>query len=221
MASVLVVLLIGAIVVSGGLFRGFAINSDGHLHTHTGPQIYFGTVLGGPASDFTLTDQRGEMVSLEDLRGGPVILTFMDTRCTNTCPLTALEFRTLHAALGEKSDDVSFVGINVNKDYNSIDDAQAFTVRYGLTEISNWYLMTGTKEKLAAVWSDYNIQVEPIPGSDEYSHTPGDYIIDSVGDLRWYVSVPLVEELLIDDWSGPRLRDVLQQRLSELFSEES
>lgn len=111
--------------------------------------------------------------------------------------------------------------MNVNKDYNDIEDAKTFTLRYRLDEIPNWYLLTGTEEELRPVWANYNIQVEAIPGSDEYSHTPGDYIIDSSGEFRWYVSVPLITELLIDDWDGPRLSDILLDRINELMTEGS
>src|SRR6185503_6564533 len=41
------------------------------------------------APDFRLTDQNGDQLSLHSLRGGPVLVTFIDPLCRNLCPLEA------------------------------------------------------------------------------------------------------------------------------------
>ena len=40
-----------------------------------------------PAPGFALHDQNGALVSLRSLRGKPVLLTFLDSRCTTRCPI--------------------------------------------------------------------------------------------------------------------------------------
>ncbi|MGB6408768.1 MAG: SCO family protein, partial [Planococcus donghaensis] len=39
-----------------------------------------------PIDDFSYTDQRGEPVSLEDLKGTPWLATFVFTNCNTVCP---------------------------------------------------------------------------------------------------------------------------------------
>lgn len=39
--------------------------------------------------NFELRDQNGRLVRTEDLRGTVVVLTFLDTRCTEACPIIA------------------------------------------------------------------------------------------------------------------------------------
>ncbi len=56
-------------------------------------QSYGGTQLDDIASDFHLTDQIGSDVSLSDFRGKVVVLTFMDSQCKDTCPITGAHFR--------------------------------------------------------------------------------------------------------------------------------
>ena len=56
-----------------------------------------------PAPHFTLTDQRGQPVSLASLRGHTVALTFLDPVCTTDCPLIAQEFRQTDQRLGAQS----------------------------------------------------------------------------------------------------------------------
>lgn len=225
--SILLLAAAISIIARGGYFglafadNRFVGNGDGHDHFHLKSGEYVGTELFGQAPAISLTDHRNNSVSISDLIGTPVILTFMDTKCTNTCPLTALEFRTLYSNLADNAKNVAFVGINVNKDFSDVSDTDSFTSRNRLDELPNWYFLSGSDEELEPVWSAYNIQVEKIPGSDEYSHTPGNYIIDATGNLRWYVSVPLVDGLSTSDWDGPRLSEILLDRTDQLEDESS
>ena len=208
--------LSAAAIVFAVVGDGGGSSSDGHTHS---PSEYAGTALDRPAPDFTLTDQHGREVSLSDFQDNMVVLTFMDTKCTDTCPLTALEFRTAHASLAEMARDVVFIGVNVNVTHNGIADVNEFTVKQRLTELTNWHFLTGPEEQLQPVWADYQIEVREISGAEEFGHTPGVYVIDATGEIRWYVSTPLIEENLIEEWQGPRLSDILVHRIQELVAE--
>ena len=54
---------------------------------------YEGTELAGSAPDFQLLDRNGASVALSNFLGNMVVLTFLDSRCTDVCPLTALHLR--------------------------------------------------------------------------------------------------------------------------------
>ena len=60
---------------------------------------YNGTDLSGAAADFSLLDQNGTPINFSDLRGKVVILTFMDSKCMDTCPITAVHFREVYKQL--------------------------------------------------------------------------------------------------------------------------
>ena len=49
-------------------------------------------VANAPAPDFTLTDQNGHSLTLSHLRGRVVVMEFMDTHCTDICPIVSQEF---------------------------------------------------------------------------------------------------------------------------------
>lgn len=74
--------LIVALVVMAGAAIYFFVSSGNS-------QSYEGTELSGEAPNFQLTDQNGSPVNLSDFRGNVVVLTFMDSKCQDTCPLTA------------------------------------------------------------------------------------------------------------------------------------
>ena len=181
--------------------------------------VYQGTKLEGPAPDFQLMDHRGKSVALSDSHGKVVVLAFMDSRCDETCPLTAFELRTAYQLLGDGAEQVVFLGVNVNRNFNRPEDAAAFTAQHRLEEITTWHFLTGDPEELEPVWVAYFIEVRPPEGPDEedFEHTPGVYIIDRDGNLRWYVSTPLLQEGLIAEWTGPRLGEILARRVKELL----
>ena len=57
------------------------------------------------APAFALNDQNGAQVSLAALRGHPVVLSFMSTRCPDNCPLAG-KLHTAMQALGMQARDV-------------------------------------------------------------------------------------------------------------------
>ena len=61
------------------------------------------SVTAGPAPGFRLVDAQGRSVSLSDLRGSTVVLTFLDPVCTTDCPIIAQELKVTNTLLGADS----------------------------------------------------------------------------------------------------------------------
>ena len=103
-------------IVAGAIVYIFLSSS---ANTHS----YEGTELSGEATDFQLTDQNGATLNLSDFQGQVVVLTFMDSQCTDTCPLTAAHFREVYRQLTEyEAKQVLFLGVNVNVEESDISD---------------------------------------------------------------------------------------------------
>ena len=146
------------------------------------------------APDFRLVNHNGATMALSDFSGQVVVLTFMDSQCQEACPLTAVHLRAVCQALGDEASFVIFLGINVNSEANTVADVAAATQKWQLDEISTWHFLTGSPAELEPVWVAYNITVVPAPEADEeLLHTPGVYLINQSGRLRWYVSPSLTK----------------------------
>jgi len=157
-------------------------------------QGYQGTELSGEAPGFQLTDQNGSVVSLSDFRGKVVVLTFMDSKCKDTCPLTAAHFREAYKELDQnEAKQVVFLGINVNVEASAVSDVLETTRAWYLDEIPGWHFLTGSREELEPVWKDYGISAIPSPDGNSIMHTPGTFLIDPLGQKRWYVSTVFSE----------------------------
>jgi protein SCO1 len=154
-------------------------------------QTYEGTELTGKAPDFQLTDQHGSFVSLSDYRGKIVVLTFMDSKCTDTCPITAVHFREVYKQLDKnEADQIAFLGVNVNVEAGTLKEVLETTRAWHLDEIPDWHFLTGTQEELEPVWKNYGVSAEHNPDGHSMMHTPGTFLIDASGQQRWYISMP-------------------------------
>ncbi len=144
------------------------------------------------APGFTLTDQSGRQVSLASFRGSTVVLTFMDSHCTDICPLVSREFIDAHRELGSTARRVVFVAVNVNPYHRRVSEVASYSSAQHLDSIGSWYFLTGSLKSLHAVWDHYQIQVEAPSRNADVIHTSLVYFIDPSGHER-YVTSPMVD----------------------------
>jgi cytochrome oxidase Cu insertion factor (SCO1/SenC/PrrC family) len=138
------------------------------------------------APPISLTDQRGHRVRLEDFRGKVVVLAFIDSRCTEVCPIIAQELIGANHDLGKQmARNVVFVGVNVNPRAESTVDVARFTNAHGLGTLPNWYFLTGSTKTLARVWKAYGIQVELPANASQTVHADYLYFLNPLGRERF------------------------------------
>ncbi|HEX6520653.1 MAG TPA: SCO family protein [Streptosporangiaceae bacterium] len=137
-----------------------------------------------PASGFQLTDQNGRTVSLADLRGKVVLMTFLDPVCTTDCPIIGAEFRQAAQMLGPANKNVELVAIVANPSYRSIAAMQAFDAEEGLNTVPNWLYLTGSLDQLKRVWAQYGITVYNLPAGAMSAHNDVAVVIDQRGAIR-------------------------------------
>jgi protein SCO1 len=116
------------------MLAGCGVGADASYDTSSN-LVYEGTKLTSPAPDFRLVDQKGTSMALSDFRGQVVVLTFMDTRCDETCLPSASELRHAYQSLDNAGKEVVFLGVNVNRNFNKPKDAAAFTNQERLESI--------------------------------------------------------------------------------------
>ncbi len=108
-----------------------------------------------PAPDFQLADQGGRPVSLASLRGSPVMLAFLSSRCRLGC---ARKVQTLRIALGLLPSAARPALVIVSLDpAERPESARAAVARWGLASAADWHWLLGTREQLASVWTAYRI----------------------------------------------------------------
>lgn len=181
-------------------------------------QPYEGAEMSGEAADFRLTDQYGSVINLSDFRGKVVVLTFMDSKCKDTCPLTAAQLKQAYQKLDQiEASQVTFIGVNVNLEANTVADVYEITKTWRLEEIPSWHFLTGSRQDLEAIWQDYGIAAIPNPDGNEIMHTPGVFLIDPSGQKRWYIST-VISGVGNTELTLP-LSDLLLKHIREILRE--
>lgn len=133
-----------------------------------------------PAPSFRLIDQDGEPLSLEDLRGKVVVLSFVYTRCPDVCPLVMSQYLAIQRGLGDLVDDsVALVFVSTDPEWDTPDRLRQFTRSLG----GRWHFLTGEREAVAEVWREYDIYVTVNP-QDIVQHSYKIFVIDGQGMLR-------------------------------------
>lgn len=135
------------------------------------------------APNFSLTNANGKVVSLASLGGRPIVLTFLDPVCYDTCPLMAQEMKQAVSELGASGKKVAMVAVVANPIFHSIGDVATFNKTEHLNNVSNWYYLTGSDQALAKVWKNYGIQVQ-VSQVGMVVHTQVQYFIDKAGIER-------------------------------------
>lgn len=143
--GVLVVVAAGLVAVASLLLSGRGSGEAG----------FFGTPLDPPreARDFTLTDQFGEPVSLGDLRGRVVVLTFLYTSCKDVCPLVASRLHEAYDLLGDEVGQVAFLAVTVDPERDTREAVYRYSQRRGM--LDRWHFLVGSRAELDPIWEHY------------------------------------------------------------------
>ncbi|GAB4518869.1 MAG: SCO family protein [Anaerolineae bacterium] len=141
------------------------------------------TVLNPPRelTDFTLTSDSGEPLSLSDLEGQYVLTYFGYTRCPDACPMTLLDFKRVKSALGAEAEGVTFLFVSVDGERDTPELIDRYLERYDPAFIG----MSGTDDVLLGIRDEYGLFYERRETENGYlvDHTASSFLIDPQGRL--------------------------------------
>ena len=161
----------------------------------------------GPAPAFTLTAQDEHRLSLADLRGKVVVLTFIYTACADTCPLLTAKMAALQGRLGaDFGARVFFVSVTVDPERDTPAVLKGYGIAHG-ARFDGWAFLTGTPAEIGDVGKRYGIFARKTARGD-VDHTFLTSVIDPRGVLRvQYMGVRFEPAELLAD-----VRSVLAER---------
>jgi len=134
-------------------------------------------------SRFTLTTQDDKQLSLDDLRGKVVIITFIFASCTDTCPLLTAKMATLQSRLGDDfGTRAFFVSVTVDPERDTPQVLKRYAQAHG-AELDGWAFVTGTLAEIRDVTKRYAVFNKKTPRGD-VDHTFLTSLVDQSGTLR-------------------------------------
>jgi len=149
---------------------------------NAGERRFEGATLpdGVEAPRFRLRDQDGEPVAMHDLRGRPVLVTFLYTHCEDTCPTQAQQVR---SALDELGEDLPALAISVEPERDTEESARAFLSEQ--RALGRMRFVLGSRAELEKVWKAFAVE----PQRDDLEHSGRFVLVDPEGLQR--VSFPI------------------------------
>ncbi len=154
--------VIGLAICVGGIFL---LRQQGNAPANG----YYGEPIGKDAPDFALTAQDGKTMSLGDLKGNVVLMTFGFTHCPNICPTTLANLAAICQALPPRDRQrvkVLFITVDPARDTpKALGDYVSF---YNKDFIG----LTGSDAQIAKVAKDYGAYYEAVM---QQSQVAGDY----------------------------------------------
>ena len=137
----------------------------------------------GPAPEFALITTDGERLSLGDLRGKVVAVTFIYATCTDTCPLLTAKMVAMQKRLGpDFGSKVRFVSITVDPERDTPQILAQYARNHG-ADPAGWAFLTGTPDEIRDVGRRYGIYAKKTERGD-VDHTFLTSIVDQRGTLR-------------------------------------
>ncbi|HKS21079.1 MAG TPA: SCO family protein [Bradyrhizobium sp.] len=121
--------------------------------------------IGGP---FQLTDQTGQSVTDQNLKGRPTLIFFGFTHCPDVCPTSLFEISEVLRAMGKDADRVNAYFISVDPERDTVAAMKDYLSSFD----PHLKGLTGDPGAVAKVLTAYRVYAKKVPLKD------GDYTMD-------------------------------------------
>jgi protein SCO1 len=114
-------------------------------------------------TDTKLVDQNGNTVSLESLKGKPMVVDFIYTTCPGPCLMETAKFANVALRLGnDLGSKVTLVSITVDPEHDGPKQLLAYSRQQGADE-KGWYFLTGGPADVDKALAGFKLsrQIEP------------------------------------------------------------
>lgn len=137
------------------------------------------SAIGGP---FQLTDQNGQTVTEQSLKGRPSLVFFGYTHCPDVCPTTLYELSQMLHAMGKDANRVNIYFISVDPDRDTVPVMKDYVSSFD----PHIKALTGSSKAVAKVMAEYRVYAKKVPikgGGYSMDHSALVYLMDRNGQF--------------------------------------
>ena len=160
------------------------------------------SALGNELGNHTFIDTDGNRLTLDQLRGKPLVVSMVFTSCYQICPMTTRHLSKVvqkaRKALGEDSFNVAVIGFDTAVD--TPDAMRYFAAKQGISD-KGWHLLSATSQTVTALSEELGFQF--FSSSNGFDHLIQATIIDAEAKVYRQVygqvfDTPLLVDPLIE-----------------------
>ena len=171
------------------------------------------------------TNQLGETVTLDSVKGKILVIDFFFTRCPSICPGLANSMRKLQQSFSNSRDSiVQFISMSVDPEHDSVPQLREFANRFTSNHDSWWFVTGHKKEIVDFALQELKASIADTEVDTAFIHTENFFLLDRDRVVRgWYngfdsvKQAQLVQDIPLLMLEKPRKRS-FGQFLKELFS---
>lgn len=130
----------------------------------------------GAVAPFTLTNQIGQAVSLNDLKGHVWVADIIFTRCAGPCLNMSRQMAELQRSLYKS--EARLVSLTTDPEYDTPAVLRAYAKERARADTRTWWFLTGTKAQIAQLATD-SLKLVAIEKDPNKRETPADLFIHS------------------------------------------
>ncbi len=135
------------------------------------------------AQPIHLVDQRGMTFAFDDLRGEPLVLTFVSAHCNDACPLINAQIAQSVQHLGRSPVAVRFLTVTLDPERDTSHDMRRIAREFQ-ADPSRWIVASGDRADVHALMQRFHVETQRDGRGYATSHTTFVYILDSKLQLR-------------------------------------
>ncbi len=166
------------------------------------------TPILGTVDAFSLTDQAGQTITRDALKGKFWVASFIFTQCHGPCPLITTKAVEVQKSI--TNPNLVFVALSVDPDHDTPEALAKYAALYG-ADSSRWHFLTGKKSEIfSLIRSSFHLAVEDADNKNpnDILHSTMLVAVGPQGDVRGYYNST-------DNAAVQKLRDDLTKWLND------
>jgi protein SCO1/2 len=155
--------------------------------------------IEGRAPALALVNQSGQPLTLKDLQGKVVLLTFTYSSCGDVCPLiTAAMVALQQHLMTTERPQVFFLSVTTQPEVDTPAVLHAYATRLG-ADLASWAFVTGRPQAIQEVWQAFGLTVKR-RAKGGVDHPAWTFLIDREGLVQYrYLGSLLEGETILED----------------------
>jgi protein SCO1/2 len=146
--------------------------------------------IGHRIGDFSMTNQYGEAISLDEVKGKIHVAEYFFTHCQSICPVMNKQMQRVHRKF-KSNEDVKILSFTVDPENDTVQRMKWYADKHNASG-NNWHFLTGEKDALYRLARTSYFVLKPAEarnlgdaGSD-FIHTNNFVLVDRKLRIRGY-----------------------------------